>query len=230
MRSFNSAKGWFLKFSYLVVLSLLIFGLIVPLPSHALLSGPFGEVQLSMDKIGMYSAFVYRFPMFYVKGSVSIGGSWYYVNNSAVVSKTTVSKTSSTGGGVRATNVSASASASASASVTSNTTITASTSSEIPAPFKLVGWVTFYYGNGINETRQMIFQNSEYYVGQLANFTTNYVPGQPTPLYYVWNVTPENLNGTPIGPTIEGVGGNFMAPIDLYNTIIALPQFNDTML
>jgi len=73
MRSFNSAKGWFLKFSYLAVLSLLIFGLIVPLPSHALLSGPFGEVQLSMHQIGMYSTGTHtRFPEVYVAGSVSI--------------------------------------------------------------------------------------------------------------------------------------------------------------
>jgi len=230
MRSFNSAKGGFVKFSYLILLSFALFGLIAPLPAHASLSGPFGQVQLSMHQIGMYSARGSRTPSVFVAGSVSIGGSWYYVNNSAVVSKTTTSNSSSTGGGVSATNTSASASASAFSSATSSTTVTATTSSEINAPLKLVGWVTFYYGEGMNETEQMNFQNSVYYVGQLANFTTNDAPGQPSPLYYMWNVTPESLNGTPIGPTIEGVGGNFMAPIDLYNTIIALPQFNDTML
>ena len=41
---------------------------------------------------------------------------------------------------------------------------------------------------------------------------------------------PESTNGTPNGPVLTGVGGNEWAPIDLFNTIIALPQFNDTML
>ena len=223
MRNFNSVKGGFLKFSYLAVLSLLLFGLIVPLPSHASLSGPFGEVQLSMYKINAQPVNP-RIPASYAYGSVFIGGSWYYVNNSAIVSKTTTSKTSSTGGGIRATNVTASASASA----TSNTTITASMSSEISALLKLVGSVTFYYSGGSNETVPMEFTMSVYYVGELANFTTPSV--KDGFIYYVYDVIPESTNGAPIGPTIEGIGGNVWAPIDLYNTIIALPQFNDTML
>jgi len=227
MRSFNSVKGMFLKFSYLTVLSLLLFGFVVPLPSHASLSGPFGEVLLSMYKINAQAVNT-RVPASYAYGSVFIGGSWYYVNNTAVVSKTTASKTSSTGGGVRATNVSASASASASAYATSNTTITASTSYEIPAPLKLVGSVTFYYPGGSNETVSMEFSKQYYYVGQLANFTTPSVKDGFT--YYVYNVIPESTNGTPIGPELTGIGGNEWAPIDLYNTIIALPQFNDTVL
>ena len=81
----------FLKFSYLAVLSLLLFGLIVPLPSHALLSGPFGEVQLLMYKINA-QAVNPRVPASYAYGSVFIGGSWYYVNNTAVVSKTRLRK------------------------------------------------------------------------------------------------------------------------------------------
>ncbi|MFP3317530.1 MAG: hypothetical protein RXN79_03980, partial [Candidatus Nanopusillus sp.] len=229
MNRINSFKGWFLKFSYLAVLSLLLFGLIVPLPTHASLSGPFGEVLLSMYKIGVYSGRSNQAGSTYLAiGSVSIGGSWYYVNNSAVVSKTTTSKTSSTGVGTHASNVSAFASASASASATSNTTITATTSSEIPAPLKLVGSVIFYYPGGSNETVPMEFTKSVYYVGQLANFTTPSVKDGFT--YYAYEVIPESTNGTPIGPEITGVGGNAWAPIDLFNTIIALPQFNDTML
>jgi len=50
------------------------------------------------------------------------------------------------------------------------------------------------------------------------------------PLYYSYTVVPESLNGTPIRPVLTGVGGSGFALIDLYNTIIALPQFNDSML
>jgi hypothetical protein len=74
----------------------------------------------------------------------------------------------------------------------------------------------------------MEFTKSVYYVGQLANFTTPSVKDGFT--YYVYDVIAESTNGTPIGPELTGVGGNAWAPIDLFNTIIALPQFNDTML
>jgi hypothetical protein len=74
----------------------------------------------------------------------------------------------------------------------------------------------------------MEFSKQYYYVGQLANFTTPSVKDGFT--YYVYEVIPESTNGTPIGPVLTGVGGNEWAPIDLFNTIIALPQFNDTML
>jgi len=227
MRSFNSAKGGLLKFSYLAILSLALFGLIAPLPSHASLSGPFGEVQLSMYQINTRNVNP-RVPYSYAYGAVSIGGSWYYVNNSAVVSKTTTSNSSTTGGGVSATNTSASASASASAS-SSSTTVTATTSSEINAPLKLVGSVTFFYLGGSNKTVPMEFTKSEYYVGELANFTTGDV--RANLLYYSYSVVPESLNGTPIGPVLTGLNGQQgIALIDLYNTIVALPQFNDYML
>jgi hypothetical protein len=74
----------------------------------------------------------------------------------------------------------------------------------------------------------MEFSKQYYYVGQLANFTTPSVKDGFT--YYVYEVIPESTNGTPNGPVLTGVGGNEWAPIDLFNTIIALPQFNDTML
>jgi len=219
MKSFNSAKGGFVKFSYLIILSLALFGLIAPLPSHASLSGPFGEVQLSMYQINTRPVGG-RAPLIYAYGAVSIGGSWYYVNNSAVTSSTSVSKS----GGAFATNTSASASASSS----SSTSVTATTSSEIPAPLKLVGTITFYYSNDQNETVSMDFTKSAYYVGELANFTTGDV--RVNPLYYSYTVVPESLNGTPIGPVLTGIEGQGFALIDLYNTIIALPQFNDSML
>jgi hypothetical protein len=219
MRSFNSAKGSFVKFSYLIILSLALFGLIAPLPSHASLSGPFGEVQLSMYQINTRPVGG-RAPLIYAYGAVSIGGSWYYVNNSAVTSSTSVSKS----GGAFATNTSASASASSS----SSTSVTATTSSEIPAPLKLVGSVTFFYSGGSNETVPMEFTKNEYYVGELANFTTMRV--RPGFMYYSYTVVPETLNGTPIGPVLTGIEGQGFALIDLYNTIIALPQFNDSML
>jgi len=218
MRSFNSAKGGFVKFSYLILLSLALFGLVTPITTHASLSGPFGEVQLSMYQINARN--IPRTIYYYAYGAVSIGGSWYYVNNSAVTSSTFVSKS----GGAFATNTSASASASSS----SSTSVTATTSSEIPAPLKLVGSATFFYSGGSNKTVPMEFTKSEYYVGELANFTTTDVTNGY--MYYSYTVVPESLNGTPIGPVLTGIEGQGFALIDIYNTIIALPQFNDSML
>jgi len=176
MRSFNSAKGGFVKFSYLILLSLALFGLVTPITTHASLSGPFGEVQLSMYQINARN--IPRTIYYYAYGAVSIGGSWYYVNNSAVTSSTFVSKS----GGAFATNTSASASASSS----SSTSVTATTSSEIPAPLKLVGSATFFYSGGSNKTVPMEFTKSEYYVGELANFTTTDVTNGY--MYYSYTV------------------------------------------
>ncbi|MGC8557791.1 MAG: hypothetical protein ACP5NC_02210 [Nitrososphaeria archaeon] len=158
-------------------------------------------------------------PAYDVAGSVYIGGSWYYVNSSSVSSTTFVSRWA------HATNASASSSSS------SSTSITASTSSEIPAPLKLVGSVTLFYPNSLNETVSMNFQRNTYYVDELANFTTQPVNTDGL-LYYTYSVTPVNVTtGQPVGPTLTGMNSpQELAPIDLFNTIIALPQFNDTPL
>lgn len=195
---------------------------------------------------------IYGYTEYAVQGRVYIGGEYYYVNSS--VAKATqaasASNSSTAYGSGSGTNSSATAtsSASASASSSSNTTVLVANQNEVPAPITLYGYSTLYYPKGTKtyplsfsggKTYTFHFPNGSvvkssqlFFVGNTSSFSTEGVINQP--LYATIYIEMTNpINNETIGQPLQAaVSGNSSAWlfIDLYNTVVALPQFNDTML
>ena len=235
----------------ILLIASLFASFIPPPPSFASsqLSGPYGSVNLQLTSFNVYNytrltgygRAIIIMDYYGANGTVFIGGSWYYINQTYVNSTTTTTayKAGGGSGGASATNTSAYASASATATASANTTTTikASVQSEVPAPIRLYGYAKFYFVPNYNVTVSLKFNNNTYYTGESANFTTSKSVqasiNEPL-LYVIVYIVPVNpINnqtiGAPLVYTYAPVASVFNL-IDLYNTIVALPQFNDTML
>ena len=231
----------------------LLFSSFIPAAASSQLTGPYGQVQLQLLSSSILQTssggkgFSYSF--YSVKGQIFIGGSWYYVNTTRVSSTVSAStfnqSTAFQGGSASATNSSASASASASASssatASTTTSVTATSQSQVPAPVELLGYAVFYFSN-MNRTVPLTFYLSNgtrvahLYTGYAVNFTVRYSV-QDYSVYplkyafiYVLPVYPQDNMSA--GPPLEAIvtPGSATPFIDVYGTIVALPQFNDTML
>ncbi len=237
------------KVGTLIMLSVLLISII---PVHASITGPFGTPQLNLVSASMENSttiFARSATIHYqVVGSLSITGSWYYVNNTQTTTKTTTTSSNSSIGigygngygtnGSASSSSSSSSSSSAISSSSSSTTVVSQT--DIPAPFKLYGYVTFYQSDGTSTTEGLSFsggQNGYYYVSNTANFTSKawgiQQPSSSVVYVEVYVVANNPANNETVGAPIEvalGSSSTIGAPIDIYNTIVALPQFNDTML
>ena len=230
-----------------ILLAGILIASLVPMPqakASSQLSGPFGSASLQLTSFsfqnttGAYYTGKARvqYVLYSINGTIFVGGSWYYINQTYFNETTTSSATKIGSAGASATNSSASASASASATATTTASIRASFQTEVPAPIKLYGYAKFYFVGGYSETEPLEFNGTAYYSGSSAFFraslrwtATSY---QLLLVYlYVAPVNPSDNEtiGSPLtyayAPSASSLNW-----IDLYNAIVALPQFNDTML
>ncbi len=228
------------KIGTLAIISILFVSLI---PVHASITGPFGTPQLNLVGASIENTttiFARSATIHYqAVGSLSITGSWYYVNNTKTTTKTTITSSNSSIGNGYGTNNSATSYSSSTATSSSSSSTTIVSQTDIPAPLKLYGYATFYQSGGKTVTEPISFsggQNGYYYVGDAVNFTSiaDSVQEPVTVVYaqvYIEANNPAN-NETVGAPLVFALGSSSAigAPIDIYNTIVALPQFNDTML
>ncbi len=224
----------------LIALFLISF---IPSPTFtsSQLTGPYGSVDLKLISFTVTNSTAIRYVgragvdyyVYSASGSVFIGGSWYYVNRTGISS--TTSSSASQGSGASATNTSASAYSSASASAT--TSISATTQSEVPAPVKLYGYVTFYFLGGKNSTVRLSFSSPLYYSGNASSFETESgaeTPADQPAVYVLLYIVPVNpYSNETVGEPLEYSFSPSLSAspsIDIYNAVVALPQFNDSML
>ncbi len=233
------------RLGLLMIISLLFVSL-VPSSASSQLTGPYGtpQLQLISVQIANQSQFLGLSRSYFVQGQVYIGGSWYYLNTTRATANST-STASGTGGSASAGNLSVSASGGSSRSSTSASVVS---QTQVPAPLTLYGYATFYFASGNPVTEPLSFSGGKYhifnfpggavksaqlfYVGNDSTFTSESIG--KTPLYvvvYIEMTNPANNEtvGQPLTATASANTSAWLF-IDLYNTIVALPQFNDTML
>ncbi|MGC8569450.1 MAG: hypothetical protein ACP5LW_05545 [Nitrososphaeria archaeon] len=247
-RAVLELEGWLSSAVPLLFIALTIASFVTaPASGSSQLSGPYGSVQLQLTSLRIVRAEVLAPPRgilsgYQARGTIFVGGSWYYVNSSTYLVSTTAtaykSGSASTIFGASASNASASATASASASSTAVANSTArvvqTAQSYVSAPVKLYGYVTFYFLGGRNVTEPLAFNGSVFYVGNASSFRSATAPPEGTLLYtelYVIPVNPVTNQsiGAPLISLSEYNASSWLF-IDLYNTVVALPQFNDTAL
>ena len=232
----------FSRVAPVAIVSILFISLI-PVPSYtsSQLTGPYGSVSLQLVSFTVSNSTAVKYVgraalamySYSASGVVFVGGSWYYVNQSVV--NETATSSASQGSGASATNTSASATASASASTTASLKATAQT--EVPAPIKLYGYVRFYFLKGETETIPLVFSEQICYSGNDSDFSTEYpattYADQPLIYAMLYIVPVDPANNETVGSPLEYTySPEYSASpyIDLYNAIVALPQFNDSML
>ncbi|MDG6931772.1 MAG: hypothetical protein JRN26_02950 [Nitrososphaerota archaeon] len=229
MRRYSGSLVNVQKAGVILILALFFVSLV---PANGQMTGPYGtpQLQLSEGSIANYTP-PHNFAFYWVQGQIYAGGSWYYLNSSRVVSNSTT--TTQRGGSSSATNTSASSSSYASSSTT--TSVTAASQSEIPAPLALYGYATYYSGSG-STVVPLAFSGGKtvnglqvFYVGDSASFEGSRVRSLLYATIYVIATNPENNEtvGVPLQATIAGQNST-SEYIDLYNAIVALPQFNET--
>ncbi|MEM4067823.1 MAG: hypothetical protein QXV17_13285 [Candidatus Micrarchaeaceae archaeon] len=206
--------------TYMFLITILIATAVIP--AFAMTSG---SVTLSLTNINSGAPLKRGAPPVYLSGTVIISGN--YLN----YSKTPFVTTSTQGTSVSGSKGNLTVSGSGQNTVTINGT----TYYTEPAPIYLSGTATEYYMGTVNGVSTMenntepISFNNPYYTGQSADFTVYFPVSRITPPeYFTVSVEAKSANGELLATTAtsNSPGGT----IDLFNTIVALPLFNDSML